>query len=267
MRDLTLIRQGGGCYIDSREVAELIGKRHHNLLRDITGYIGHMRKATEIKIDCSSFFLASSYFDGTGRELPCYLLSKMGCELVANKLTGEKGVLFTAAYVAKFNEMEAREREMVDAIAREQLEAIIAAAKKPVPRLGEVNACVRIIVRGMNNYGATPELVMQFLKNAYAPFDIAIDPGPAPGDALSDDAVPRWYTAKQIAAECGVYSLNGRPHSQAIACVLNELLCIGEEVRYDSDALHAVVNWLLDNGLPDEIHGYGRTYRVTYKTV
>ncbi len=38
MQDLTLIRQDGGCYIDSREVAELIGKRHDNLLRDIMGY-------------------------------------------------------------------------------------------------------------------------------------------------------------------------------------------------------------------------------------
>ncbi|MHB9924604.1 hypothetical protein CF091_14060 [Clostridium botulinum] len=30
----------------------------------------------------------------------------MGCEMVANKLTGSKGVIFTAKYVEKFNEME-----------------------------------------------------------------------------------------------------------------------------------------------------------------
>jgi len=35
----------------------------------------------------------------------------MGCEMIAHKLIGEKGVLFTAAYVAKFNEMEIAERE------------------------------------------------------------------------------------------------------------------------------------------------------------
>ena len=277
MQDLTLIRQDGGCYIDSREVAELIGKRHDHLLRDIAKYGIAIEKIIAPNFGVNDFFLESSYIDSIGRTLPCYLLSKMGCEMVANKLTGEKGVLFTAAYVAKFNEMETRERELRDAIEREQLESLIADAKKPVPRLGEINACVRIIVRGMKDFGATTEWVMNFLKDAYAPFGIAIDPGPG------EESAPRWYTAKQIAAECGVYSLYGKPHSQAIACILNELLCVGEEhkrvdaetygcftgvsVRYDSEALHDVVNWLLDNGLPDEIHGFEKTYRITYKTV
>src|SRR5690606_23636378 len=31
---------------------------------------------------------------------------RKGCDMVANKMTGEKGVLFTAAYVTKFEEME-----------------------------------------------------------------------------------------------------------------------------------------------------------------
>ena len=42
--------------------------------------------------------------------MPCYLISKMGCEVIGNKLTGEKGILFTVAYVTKFNAMEAAER-------------------------------------------------------------------------------------------------------------------------------------------------------------
>ncbi len=224
----------------------------------------------------SDFFIESSYVDSTGRTLPCYLLSKMGCEMVANKLTGEKGILFTAAYVAKFNEMEERERELRETIEREQLEALIASAKKPVPRLGEINASVRIIVRGMKAFGSTPERIMQFLKESYEPLGFSVAPDPEKED------VPRWYTAKQIAVECGVYSLNGKPHSQAVACILNDHICIGEEhrrvdtetygcftgvsVRYDSEALGEVVSWLIDNNLPDVICGFGRTFRVAYKT-
>lgn len=34
------------------------------------------------------------------------MLTKKGCEMVANKLTGEKGVIFTAMYVEAFNKME-----------------------------------------------------------------------------------------------------------------------------------------------------------------
>ena len=163
MNDLTIIRQNGGCYIDSREVAELIGKRHHDLLRDIGRYRNYMDNSTESKIAFSGFFLESSYLDPTGRTLPCYLLSKMGCEMVANKLTGEKGVLFTAAYVEKFNEMEAAERAELEAL-----------ASIPAPRLGEYNACARIIVRALNNIGTSPVQVVKFLRGVYEPLGIAV---------------------------------------------------------------------------------------------
>jgi len=33
----------------------------------------------------------------------------MGCEMVANKMTGKKGVIFTAKYVKRFNQMEQSE--------------------------------------------------------------------------------------------------------------------------------------------------------------
>lgn len=39
------------------------------------------------------------------------MLTKKGCEMVANKMTGEKGVLFTAAYVTAFNKMEEHLKE------------------------------------------------------------------------------------------------------------------------------------------------------------
>ena len=83
---LTIIKQNGGAYIDSREVAEAIGKAHKNLLRDIAGDIGYMRNSTELNFEPSDFFLESTYVDSTGQTLPRYLISKMGCEMVANKL-------------------------------------------------------------------------------------------------------------------------------------------------------------------------------------
>lgn len=70
-----------------------------------------MRKNTELKIEPSDFFIEASYQDITGRTLPCYMLTKKGCEMVANKMTGEKGVLFTAAYVTAFNKMEEHLKE------------------------------------------------------------------------------------------------------------------------------------------------------------
>ena len=91
--------------IDSRDVARMIGKTHRHLMRDIRGYINDMEDSP--KLDSPKFFIESSYISAQNKELPCYLLTKQGCEFVANKLTGRKGTIFTATYVSLFNEYEA----------------------------------------------------------------------------------------------------------------------------------------------------------------
>lgn len=96
--------------IDSRDVAEMIGKQHKHLMRDIRSYIKVL--STSPKLDSLNFFVESSYKDGKGEERPCYLLTKQGCEMVANKLTGEKGILFTAKYVTLFNQYEAEHKQL-----------------------------------------------------------------------------------------------------------------------------------------------------------
>lgn len=103
MNELTVINYDGQLVIDSREVAEMIGKEHKNLLRDIKGYVDIL---TGSNLSPLNFFIPSTYKDAKGETRPCYLLTRKGCDMVANKLTGEKGVLFTAAYVTKFEEME-----------------------------------------------------------------------------------------------------------------------------------------------------------------
>lgn len=91
--------------IDSRDVAKMIGKTHKNLMRDIRSYINDLEMSS--KLSPSDFFIESDYLDSMNRTKPCYLLTKQGCEFVANKLTGRKGTIFTATYVSLFNEYEA----------------------------------------------------------------------------------------------------------------------------------------------------------------
>jgi Rha family phage regulatory protein len=263
MYDLTIIKHEGGNYIDSREVAELIGKAHSHLLRDIRGYITAMIENGLSKIGLSEFFLLSSYLNAQNKEMPCYLISKMGCELVANKLTGAKGVIFTVSYVKRFNELEAAERS--------ELELLAAA---PAPRLAEYNGCARIVARVMREMNAPPELLLKFLESLYQPFGIDI---PAGGDIPH---VPQMYTAKQIAEMLGIYSHNGNPHYHAVACIMNENIFIPDKhksmamedygyafvcVRYDEVAVKMLIDWLDDYSYPSEIYGFERTYRVLYK--
>ncbi|MGX4202217.1 Rha family transcriptional regulator [Bacillus sp. JK74] len=101
---LNLIESNGQYLADSRDVAEVTGKRHSDLIRTIKGYIDTI--LTDAKLRSSDFFIASTYEDSKGEIRPCFLLTKKGCEMVANKMTGEKGILFTAAYVDQFNQME-----------------------------------------------------------------------------------------------------------------------------------------------------------------
>lgn len=89
--------------IDSRDVAEMVGKEHDQLMRSIRTYTEHLDSA---KLQSANFFIPSTYKNSQNREMPCYLLTKKGCDMVANKMTGSKGTVFTAIYVTRFEEME-----------------------------------------------------------------------------------------------------------------------------------------------------------------
>ena len=108
MNNLTVFQMDGIEVVDSREVAEMTGKLHKHLLRDISGYAEIIKNSNETKFGPVDFFIPSTYTDSKGEERPCYLLTKKGCDMVANKMTGEKGVLFTAAYVTAFEKMRER---------------------------------------------------------------------------------------------------------------------------------------------------------------
>ncbi|MDP5273993.1 Rha family transcriptional regulator [Chengkuizengella axinellae] len=103
MNKLNIIHRDGKLLADSRKVAKLINTRHSDLLGKIDTYIKHL---TNGKFRSLDYFLPSTYEDEKGQERRCFLITKRGCEMIANKLTGEKGVHFTAAYVEKFEEME-----------------------------------------------------------------------------------------------------------------------------------------------------------------
>lgn len=90
--------------LDSREIAEMLDKNHAHVLRDISKYEDVI--STNPELDSLNFFIPGTYEDGKGEARKNYLVTKKGCEMIANKLTGTKGIMFTAVYVEKFNRME-----------------------------------------------------------------------------------------------------------------------------------------------------------------
>ena len=107
--------------IDSREVAEMIDMKHKDLLKKVRNYEDILTKSKLTSLD---FFIPNEYKDGKGETRRCYLLTKKGCEMVANKLTGEKGVIFTAKYVNRFEEMENHIKQQIPALPSNYLEAL-----------------------------------------------------------------------------------------------------------------------------------------------
>ena len=106
--------------LDSREVAEMVGKEHNKLLRDIRSYIEQLNQSNIGHVD---FFQEYTYKGGNGQDRPCYLITKKGCEFIAHKLTGIKGTEFTAKYINRFHEMEEVVRNPFEHLSKE-LQAI-----------------------------------------------------------------------------------------------------------------------------------------------
>jgi Rha family phage regulatory protein len=261
MNELTIIKHNGGAYIDSRDVATFVEKRHYDLLRDINRYRKYMEKSTESKIAFSNFFVSSSYFDKTGRELPCYLVSKSGAEVIANKLTGEKGIRFTFAYVSRFNEMEQRERA--------------AEIANYHPKLGAFNKAATLIANAYQNAGANSGEIVQFLENVYEPLGIEVL-----GDGLQYSGLPaNMYSPFQMAVKLGIFSMYGRPHAHAIGAILRKLNIspehkiitparygdhIGIVLRYDEFAFDELRNWLINNDFPYEFQSDYCVFHLRY---
>lgn len=139
MSNLKITELNGISVIDSREVAEMIEIQHKDLLRKIRNYEEIL---TGVKLRSLDFFVPSEYQDTKGEVRKCYSLTKMGCEMVANKLTGEKGVIFTARYVEAFNSLEKSTHYPTKSSSA-----------------GEVASVLRPVVSVMNKQGSRPNEV------------------------------------------------------------------------------------------------------------
>lgn len=101
------MKELAGNVITSMDVAEMVDKKHKELLRDIRKYCEQL---AESKIALSDFFTESTYITEQNRVMPCFLVTKKGCEFIAHKMTGQKGTEFTARYINRFHEMEKEQK-------------------------------------------------------------------------------------------------------------------------------------------------------------
>jgi len=97
--------------LTSLEVAEMVGRRHDQVIRDIRKIIEQLNDHKNVDVD---YFTEDTYKDGKGEIRPCYLLTKKGCELFSTRMTGAKGTQFAVAYIERFNQMEQHIKQQPD---------------------------------------------------------------------------------------------------------------------------------------------------------
>ena len=205
MNELKIKQLDGQAVMDSRDVAKMVEKQHKNLIRDISRYIKDIETGSDLSP--LNFFIESNYEDAKGEFRKCYLLTKQGCEFVANKMTGVKGNLFTARYVSLFNEYQEQQQKLDHhltaeeiALEREKLEnsnrwAAIrekdAETKAKAERRKNAEVWLHLADLAENTYD-NPSMAMDLRNEAILTLTAA------PG--LSHQT----YTASQIAMEVGV---------------------------------------------------------------
>ena len=119
--------------ITSLEVAEMMETEHYKIIRKLEGSKdrkGIIQILTETQMGVSDYFIPSTYRDSTGKENKCYRITRLGCDFLANKFTGEKGILFTARYVKRFHEMEEALKPKLPQTYLEALKALVASEEE-----------------------------------------------------------------------------------------------------------------------------------------
>lgn len=143
--------------IASMEVAQMVGKEHSKLLKDIRRY---SEQLAEAKIGLGDFFKEGTYLDANNQSRPCFMVTKKGCEFIAHKLTGQKGTEFTARYINRFHEMEST-------ICQKLYET-------KATSLGEVASYTKEMDRRMEKQGTEPWKICEAFKMVSEQFGIQL---------------------------------------------------------------------------------------------
>ena len=94
---------------DSRKVAEVFGKRHDNVMRDIENIIVGLLKIEDTH-PTEMFFLESYINEQNGQKYLQYYMNRDGLSLLAMGFTGKKAMQWKLKYIEAFNQMEQQQK-------------------------------------------------------------------------------------------------------------------------------------------------------------
>lgn len=254
MNELKITSHNGRQVIDSREVAEMVGKPHNDLMKSIRNYCEHLGQGN---FSQSDFFIESTYKNAQNKTQPCYLLTKKGCDMIANKMTGAKGVLFTAAYVTAFENM----REHICSNQLQQIDTQVQQIQAEAQLLSAKVQAAEQLIRMWESAGVAQSEQLLKLSEFYGVL------------APKQPSSPRIHDASRIAIDLGLYTDIGHPHAQVVDAIVDTLISNPKLIAdYDEDGRLYPIEierdidaWLRKNHYPAIIRLNTRTFYVSYK--
>lgn len=123
------------------DIAEMMGVSHKNILQKLEGrnikgnhIEGVIEVIGELNLQPSDYFIKSTYVSKQNKEMPCYNVTRKGCEFLAHKFNGKKGIEFTARYIERFHQMDEMIRTGITSVALLPEPS----TQEPVPELPEI---------------------------------------------------------------------------------------------------------------------------------
>lgn len=106
LQTLPVFEYRGRIVADSRDVARMIGRQHAHVMRTINTMYGHLSQSN---FGLADFFIKATYMDDQGKPRPCYYLTQMGCEMLAN--TDEEALRFIRSFLRAAREQHKRDNK------------------------------------------------------------------------------------------------------------------------------------------------------------
>lgn len=148
--------------LGSKAVAEMLGKRHDNFMRNLRSY------AATLGESAPEYLIESTYTDGKGKVRAGYEITLKGCDLIAGRIIGTKSEEFRAQYKKAFGVVTERATfAEVHGYSTEEVAQKLGCSRRTVQRMiqrGELTTTQITVMIPTLKTVVEPEVLDEYMK-------------------------------------------------------------------------------------------------------
>lgn len=148
--------------LGSKAVAEMLGKRHDNFMRNLRSY------AATLGESAPEYLIESTYTDGKGKVRAGYEITLKGCDLIAGRIIGTKSEEFRTQYKEAFGAVTERATfAEVHGYSTEEVAQKLGCSRRTVQRMiqrGELTTTQITVMIPTLKTVVEPEVLDEYMK-------------------------------------------------------------------------------------------------------